>query len=291
MYRQVMTDKTSKPPFAYCEKAFIFGGAYSNLQATHAILEKATAMGFSSSEIIFTGDMIAYCANPVETVELIRSNVDHIIMGNCEEAIAHSSNDCGCGFEEGSECSILSNQWYQFCQSKIDNDIASWMGRLPREIHIQIAGQKFLATHASPDSINQFIFASDSLDTADTRSVDGYIVGHSGIPFISFANGKPWINSGASGMPANDGTARVWFATIKPDADKLVMETNALEYQYQNAQKSMREASLVNGYMTCLETGIWPSHDILPTVEKAQTGIPIKPTKKALKRAPLQVVA
>ena len=268
-------------------KAFIFGGAYGNLQATQAILEKAAELGFQSSEIIFTGDMIAYCANPVETVNLIKNSVDHIIMGNCEEAIASGSNDCGCGFEDGSQCSVLSNQWYNFCLSKMDAKTAQWMGTLPKSIHIEIGNHSFLATHATPHSINQFIFPSTLSDTLDRENYDGYIVGHSGIPFIGKIDCKPWINSGAAGMPANDGTKRVWYATMTCDDDKISIETNGIEYDHEATKLAMRQASLTNGYMDCLSTGIWPSHDVLPAHEKQVTGIRLQPQKKAFKRTPL----
>ena len=270
------------------EKAFIFGGAYGNLQATQAVLKKATELGFQKSEIVFTGDMVAYCANPVETVELIRLSVGHIIMGNCEEAIANNSSNCGCGFEEGTTCSALSNQWYNFCLSKMTPKMANWMGSLPKHLVLTLGGFDFLATHGSPSSINQFIFPSNLGSWEDTTKFDGYIVGHSGIPFIGEVNNKPWLNSGACGMPANDGTPRIWFATINSNLDKLIIETHSLEYDFSDAQTVMREASLKNGYMDCLANGIWPSHDVLPAMELSQTGLALLPQKKAFKRTPLR---
>jgi len=283
-----MTLNTSTNQINIGKKAFIFGGAYGNLQATKAILKKASELGFTRSEIIFTGDMLAYCANPIETTELIRNNVDHIIMGNCEEAIAQGSKDCGCGFEEGSECSILSNQWYNFCLSKIDRETATWMGSLPRQLYVKIGGQNLLATHATPNSINQFVFPSTLETIIDNETFDGYIVGHSGIPFIGEINNKPWLNSGAAGMPANDGTNRVWYATIAINNNILNVETNSLEYDFKSAQKAMHNESLKNGYADCLEAGIWPSHDVLPNIEKQQTGNKLQAQKKAFKRTPLK---
>ena len=268
------------------QQAFIFGGAYGNLQATKAVLKKATELGFQKSEMIFTGDMVAYCANPVETVELIRSSVGHIIMGNCEEAIATNSSNCGCGFEEGTSCSTLSNQWYSFCLSKMTAEIANWMGHLPDKMIASIGNTDFLVTHASSNSINQFIFPSNLGTHEDTTKFNGYIVGHSGIPFISEVNDKPWLNSGASGMPANDGTPRVWYATINSQQNQVIIETHALEYDTSNAQSAMRKASLDNGYMDCLTTGIWPSHDVLPATELSRTGLALQPQKKAFKRTP-----
>ncbi len=284
MYRQAMTSNQPPKKIALNEKAFVFGGAYSNLQATQVILRKAAELGFHKSEIIFTGDMIAYCANPVETVQLIKSKVDHIIMGNCEEAIANGANNCGCGFEEGSECSILSNQWYNFCLSKIDNETARWMGKLPKQIFAQIGDHNFLATHATPCSINQFIFPSSLKHTETCNKVDGYIVGHSGIPFIGSANKKPWLNSRASGMPANDGTSRVWYATIRNLHNQIFIETHSLEYDFIQAQSAMASASLNNGYMQTIKTGIWPSHDVLPDIEKKPNRNTTSATKKGVQK-------
>lgn len=271
------------------KKAFVFGGAYGNLQATVAILEKAKELGFDKSEIIFTGDTVAYCANPIETAQLIKDSVDHIVMGNCEEAIAAGSANCGCGFEAGSECSILSNQWYNFCLSKIDNQTANWMGNLPRNIIANIGNLDFLVTHATPNSINQFVFPSNLGSANDSANVDGYIVGHSGIPMIEEIYGKPWLNSGASGMPANDGTSKVHFATLITNGSNIEIENHRLGYDFIGAQSAMQSASLENGYLDCLASGIWPSHDVLPDFEKAQTGFAIRAQKKAFNGTPLRI--
>jgi predicted phosphodiesterase len=288
MYRQHMKENFPTKTINLGKKAFVFGGAYGNLQATIAILEKAKELGFDKSEIIFTGDTVAYCANPIDTAQLIRDSVDHIVMGNCEEAIATGSASCGCGFEVGTECSILSNQWYNFCLSKIDSQTADWMGSLPRNIIATIGIHDFLVTHATPHSINQFVFPSNLCSANDSANVDGYIVGHSGIPMIDEINGKPWLNSGASGMSANDGTSSVSFATITSNGNHIQIEIHRLGYNFVGAQSAMLSAALVNGYMDCLASGIWPSHDVLPDIEKAQTGIALQAQKKTFNRTPLR---
>ncbi len=45
----------------------IFGGPYSNLAATQAILEKTESLNIKPSNIICTGDVVAYCAEPEQT--------------------------------------------------------------------------------------------------------------------------------------------------------------------------------------------------------------------------------
>ena len=51
-----------------------FGGPYSNLQATQALLAEAEAQGVPPGNLICTGDIAAYCAQPVETITLLRDS-------------------------------------------------------------------------------------------------------------------------------------------------------------------------------------------------------------------------
>ena len=56
----------------------LFGGPYSNVQATHALLERARSLNATP---ICTGDVVAYCARPVETIAAIRAAGCHVVAG------------------------------------------------------------------------------------------------------------------------------------------------------------------------------------------------------------------
>ena len=90
----------------------LFGGPYSNDQATEALLAEAQARDIPPQRIICTGDVVAYGGDPGKTVDLIRGAGVHVVMGNCEEAVGFGADDCGCGFEEKSECAVWSRAWY-----------------------------------------------------------------------------------------------------------------------------------------------------------------------------------
>ena len=84
-----------------------FGGPYSNLQATEALRDRVHSQ-HATAHVICTGDVVAYCAQPNQTVQLLREWEIPVVMGNCEEALAANAEDCGCGFEEGDGlCSIV----------------------------------------------------------------------------------------------------------------------------------------------------------------------------------------
>ena len=119
----------------------VFGGPYSNLQATQAIKAVAEERNIPPAQVFCTGDTVAYCGEPFETVDLIREWGVHVVKGNCEESLATDAPDCGCGFEEGTTCSLLSVDWYRFARRQVSTEQKQWMEQLPSRITLSCAGR------------------------------------------------------------------------------------------------------------------------------------------------------
>lgn len=257
----------------------IFGGPYSNLEATAALREQASRLRIPPNQIICTGDVVAYCADANKTVELVRKWGIHVVMGNCEEALGRRQADCGCGFAEGTACDQLSVQWYAHAASELTGDQREWMRALPRRIDLVLNGRRLAVIHGSVDSINRFVFASTAWSyknhQIEISGCDGVITGHSGIPFTQAVDGRLWHNAGAIGMPANDGTRRVWYSILHPTELGIEVRCLPLDYDSDVAARKIRRQGLPDGYAAALETGLWPSCDVLPEVEKASTARPI----------------
>ena len=137
-----------------------FGGPYSNLQATKALLEEARRLGIPPAHTVCTGDVVAYCADAAATVELMMASGIEVIAGNCEESLAAGSANCGCGFEEGTFCDALSREWYAHALSEIGPAHRSWMAGLPKQIVLEIGGRRLAVLHGAASAINRFLFAS-----------------------------------------------------------------------------------------------------------------------------------
>ena len=80
--------------------------------------------------------------------------------------------------------------------------------------------------------------------------------------------------AGVIGLPANDGTPRVWYGTLRPTTEGIIVETQALEYDHEAAARKMIECGL-QGYAETLRSGLWPSLDVLPAAERDATGRPL----------------
>lgn len=264
---------------SFNEPILVCGGAYSNLEALSALLEKARALSIPPSRIIHTGDAIAYCADPSATAALLRESGVHCIQGNVEESLSACLPDCGCGFSENSLCKRLAAEWFAFADARIGDDLRRWMGKLPQHLTLTLAGKTVRVVHGSATSVNRFMFASQpdvefdaELDAADAELV---IAGHSGIPFTRRVGARYWHNSGPLGLPANDGTPRVWFSILQPEGDTIRMRHCAMDYDYKAANEKMRSAGVCAEYAETLITGLWPSLDILPLAERERTGMSI----------------
>lgn len=259
-----------------------FGGPYSNLQATRALFAEARRLGVPPERMVCTGDVAAYCADPAATLDLVMESGVHAVMGNCEESLAAGAGDCGCGFAEGTACDLLSRGWFAHAARSVAARHRAWMGSLPRRLVLRIAGRRLAVVHGGADSINRFLFAStpDAALAAEVAATgcEGVVAGHCGLPFTRVLRGGAlWHNAGAIGMPADDGTPRVWFSLLVPRDGGLLVERRALEYDHAAAAAAMAAAGLAGGYAEALCSGIWPSDDVLPDAERAGRGRPLSP--------------
>ncbi|HED15102.1 MAG TPA: metallophosphoesterase, partial [Gammaproteobacteria bacterium] len=178
----------------------VFGGAYSNLAATRALENVAKTRNIAPGNVICTGDVVAYCAEPEATVSLLCGWQIPVVMGNCEESLAAQAEDCGCGFIEGSLCSVLSRGWYAYASRQISESCRQWMTALPRRILFTLANRSFAVVHGSVRQMNRYIFASTSadekIDEINAIGTDVVLAGHSGLPFGQCFGNKTWINAG-----------------------------------------------------------------------------------------------
>jgi len=254
----------------------IFGGPYSNLAATRAMCLRAEELGLPPDRIICTGDVVAYCAEPVATIALIREWGVAVVQGNCEESLGLEAQDCGCGFEDGTACSRLSVGWYGFANQRISEEDRAWMRNLPKSIRFTLNGKSIRAVHGGVEQINRFIFPSTAVSIKraelDLAGTDILVGGHSGIPSGLKIGERAWLNTGAIGLPANDGTADGWYLLLSPEGSRLVCRWQRLSYPVAETVTAMQSAGLVSGYMDTLQTGLWPSMDILPEAEREVRG-------------------
>jgi len=259
-------------------KLLLFGGVYSNLQALEQLVQLSKEMGIPSENCICTGDIIGYCAQPEETIQLFRNWGARSIMGNVEQQLFKGEEDCGCDFAPGSSCDGFSKRWYPFAQRELSKESITWMGQLPEHLSFEMTNRKVMVVHGSYNHISDFIFRStpESIKKASfsNSKSDVIVAGHCGLPFHQKIQEKIWLNPRVVGMPANEGLSRVWYLILEDEGEILKYAHHHFEYDYISAHNCMIENELPRGYADSIITGLWDNMEILPLEERELRGTP-----------------
>ncbi|MEL6557590.1 MAG: metallophosphoesterase family protein [Bacteroidota bacterium] len=257
----------------------IFGGVYSNLQALEKLHAIATESNILPENIICTGDIVGYCAQPDESLRFIREWGVHSITGNVELQIRNGDESCGCNFDEGTRCDMFSRNWYPFAYQAVSDEMKTWLQDMPEFIRFEYAGKKGVVLHGGLTDVSQFIFKSTEWSIKQQilteTNADFILAGHCGLPFADTLENKHWLNAGVIGMPANDATDRVWYMKLN-DENGFEYSHHAFAYDHQEAARLMNEQSLPMSYAKTLSTGIWDNCEILPDEETALQGARIE---------------
>lgn len=273
----MMEEKAIKDIGTINGRLLFFGGVYSNLQALEALKNWADENDYTPSNIFCTGDILGYCAQPVECIDLIKQWGIYSIAGNVEIQVRNAEEDCGCDFKDGGRCDLFSRNWYAYTQSKMDSEAIEWLHSLAHHIQFILGDKKITIVHGSWFHTSEFVFKSTpwyiKQKNFDATGADIIIAGHCGLPFADRQNDQLWINAGVIGMPANDGTDRVWFLTLnQKENSEIDYQFHQLQYNNKRASELMKKNGLPQSYADTLVTGIWDNCEILPEEETAQQG-------------------
>jgi len=204
----------------------------------------------------------------------------HCIAGNVEIQLREGREDCGCDFAADSRCDIFAKAWFPYAQKRISSASLEWMQSLPEFIQFEYYNKKCTVVHGSFHHTSEYIFRSTPWSVKEKNFVDTQsdiiIAGHCGLPFHHIQNGKMWLNPGVIGMPANDGTPRVWYMTLTFENDKVQFQHHSFEFDYEETFARMLETMLPIAYAKTLTSGLWDNNDILPEVETQQQGVALQ---------------
>lgn len=268
----------------------IFGGAYSNFDALQSLRAEADRLGIPASNVICCGDTPGYCAEPQECLDLLEEWGCPAIAGNVETNLVNGTDDCGCGFGDGSRCDMFAKLWYTYAAKNVTEKNLAFMAKKPDILRFEYAGKKVMVLHGSPENQSEFVWRSTDVNKkaewcADAGA-DVVVGGHCGLPFAEYLktdNSQPttanslWLNAGVVGMPANDGTPDSWYLTLD-DANGFDFNFHRLSYDYRSAKaKMIDDRRLPVSYAATLTTGIWDNTEIMPEAEEKREGIPLDP--------------
>lgn len=268
-------DKTILNLGSLSGKMLLFGGVYSNLQALEALIAIAERENIAPENCICTGDIVGYCAQPEETVQLFKKWGAKSILGNVEIQLRDNEDNCGCDFRAGSRCDGFSKEWYPYAKDKLSKDSIDFISSLPDHISFRYSEKNTMIVHGSYDYVSEYVFKSTPWEVKERNFSESesqlIIAGHCGLPFYHENEDKLWLNPGVIGMPANDGLQTTWYAIL----DENGFNHHQLSYDNRTAHKLMLNEKLPIEYARTLITGIWDNTEILPPIESGLQGFGI----------------
>jgi hypothetical protein len=150
---------------------------------------------------------------------------------------------------------------------------------MPEFIRFDYYGRSCVVVHGSYFNTSEFIFGSTPWEVKERNfqatGADVIFGGHCGLPFNDGKDNKYWLNPGVIGMPANDGTTRVWYMVLEPAEEELKFEHCSFEYDHEETFARMLETELPIDYAKTLTSGLWDNNDILPVTETKAQGVPL----------------
>lgn len=252
--------------------AFI-GGVYSNYHALVATLRDVGRRGADAT--YFLGDLGAFGPHPDRVPALLIERGIPGIQGNYEESLSSGATDCNCGYTDprDNEYAQIS---YDYTAEHTSDAYKAWMGTLPGNIRLDVAGLRVLLVHGSPRKINEFLWRSTSPDPflhrlCDEHQADVIVCTHTGLHWHKQLSPKRHvINAGVIGRPANDGRTNVWYTMAKFDSERVAVEFIPVEYDHAVLAREMREEKLPDEFIRTIETGWWTTClEVLPPKERA----------------------
>lgn len=252
----------------------LFGGVYSNHLALAAAVDDARSRGVDA--IYCLGDLGAFGPHPDRVFPLLRDHGIEVVKGNYDDSIARGLDDCQCGYTDPRD-NHYARLSYRYTFENTSEDNRAWMAGFPDEVRFRLGDLEVLACHGSPRQTNEFLWES----TTPTHFLDklcrdhgcDVIVGtHTGLHWSrSWDVGRAYVNVGALGRPANDGSTDVWYTIVEADGRELETTFVPVSYDHEGLAREMREEELPEEFVETILTGWWTTClEILPGKERAR---------------------
>lgn len=262
------------PGSSHFRRIAAFGGIYSNYVALERAIADAGERG--AEAILCLGDLGAFGPWPDRVFPLLRDAGIPVVRGNYDDSIARGLDDCQCGYTDPRD-NHYARLSYEYTLANTSPENRAWMGTLPSEIRFELGGHRVLACHGSPRWVNEFLWESQTpthflKKLADEERCDVILGTHTGIHWSRRLSPSQWyVNAGALGRPANDGSTDVWYAMLDATGAELAVEFVPVSYDHRTLAEEMRQESLPEEFVETILSGWWTTClEVLPGKERAR---------------------
>ncbi len=222
----------------------IFSDIHANLPALEAVLSDMDVRGLTERYCL--GDLVGYATFPNEVTRTIRESKIPCIMGNYDQGVGNTSDDCGCAYKDAHSEALgkLSIAW---SNAHTTEDNKAYLRSLVDRIPLQLGDLKVMLVHGSPRRINEYLY-EDRPDSSlerllDMVASDVLVCGHTHVPYHRvLPRGRHVINEGSVGKP-KDGDPRACYVVLEADGKHLKVEFVRVPYDIERAARAIEGTS------------------------------------------------
>lgn len=238
------------------QRITIFGDIHGNLPALEAVLADIDA--HEPSPLYCLGDLVGYGTFPNEVTQIIRERKIPTIMGNYDQGVGNSSDDCGCAYTS-KEAEALGKRSIAWTNQHTSEDNKLFLRQLPANIPFRLGGLRVLLVHGSPRKINEYLFADRPDATLerllDLADADVLVCGHTHIPYHRILpSGRHVVNAGSVGKP-KDGNSQACYVVLEANNSELQVIFRRIQYDIESAARAIEDSMMPPEYAQMLRTG------------------------------------
>ncbi|MFO7622901.1 MAG: metallophosphoesterase family protein [Anaerolineales bacterium] len=234
----------------------IFGDIHGNLPALQAVLKD---MDEREAENRFClGDLVGYGTFPNEVTQAIRESGIPTIMGNYDQGIGESSDECGCAYRD-EVSKALGKSSIAWTNQHTTPENKAFLRSLVKDIPLQLGELKVLLVHGSPRKINEYLYEDrpeSSLERLmDQAGADVLVCGHTHIPYQRvLSSGRHVINAGSVGKP-KDHDPRACYVILEVEGRELNVRFVRVEYDIEQTATAIEASEMPDEYAGMLRAG------------------------------------
>ncbi|HVP21371.1 MAG TPA: metallophosphoesterase family protein [Anaerolineaceae bacterium] len=237
------------------DRIAIFSDIHANLPALQAVLADMDQRGLNQRYCL--GDLVGYGTFPNEVIEIIRGNKIPTIMGNYDQGVGYSSDECGCAYKTAEE-EALGKRSIAWSNAHTTAENKAFLRSLLPQITFQLGDLRVVLAHGSPRRINEYLYI-DRPDAGLERILDGVsadvlVVGHTHKPYHRvLPSGRHVINEGSVGKP-KDGDPRACYVILEAAGWDLKVELVRVPYDVEKTATAIEASEMPSEYARMLRT-------------------------------------
>lgn len=225
------------------ETIAIFGDIHGNLPALEAVMADMDARHLKTRYCL--GDLVGYGTAPNEVIAHIRQRAIPTIMGNYDQGVGQSSDDCGCAYkaEIDRQRGNLSIAW----TNRVTTDEnKAYLRTLAPHLALQLGTINLLLVHGSPRKVNEYMYEDrpEAYFERIMNSIEATVLicGHTHLPYHKvLPDGRQIINAGSVGKP-KDNNPDACYITLTQGDGQLTVDFIRVPYDVEKAAQAIEAA-------------------------------------------------